>query len=322
MIKKRILYLAFAGALLLAISACSSFTGRNLEPLDSPSRFAYEHVNRSRTVRGTTRGATRRGPITRANVPRPGKRQPPYTPEATQTPTRVIPHSNAHPQGRVITTPDLHDRYYGLTPQAKQPTPDMPGFNNHETTTRSQARNQDNHASQAVPASPAPTPATTSVSEAPPAQPVTAKQELSSHKTNFDSKDEARTTNITRASSSINGHVVQPGETFSYNKTVGPTIERRGYKEGTIYVQGEKKKGFGGGVCQVSTTLSIAADEAGLTITERHDHSLPVSYANEGEEAATSYGGIDFKFKNEKPFPVVIKSSVEGGTITVGIYQG
>jgi len=149
-----------------------------------------------------------------------------------------------------------------------------------------------------------------------------AGPELASHKTEFDAKDDARATNITKASSSINGHVVQPGELFSYNKTVGPTIERRGYKEGTIFVQGEKKKGFGGGVCQVSTTLSIAADEAGMTIIERHDHSLPVSYAKEGEEAATSYGGIDFKFKNEKPHPVVIRSTVEGGTITVRICKG
>jgi len=58
-----------------------------------------------------------------------------------------------------------------------------------------------------------------------------------------------------------------------------------------------------------------------MTIIERHDHSRPVSYAKEGEEAATSYGGIDFKFKNEKPFPVVIKSSVEGGTISVSICE-
>ena len=152
-------------------------------------------------------------------------------------------------------------------------------------------------------------------------QPVATKRELASHKTEFNAKEQARNTNITRASNSINGHVVQPGGTFSYNETVGPTIERRGYKEGTIYVQGEKKKGFGGGVCQVSSTLSVAAEEAGMKIIERHDHSLPVTYAKEGEEAATSYGGIDFKFKNEKPFPVVIRSSVEGGTITVAICE-
>jgi len=144
---------------------------------------------------------------------------------------------------------------------------------------------------------------------------------LGAHTTEFNAKEENRATNITNASNSINGTVVQPGEKFSYNKTVGPTIERRGYKESTIYVDGEKKKGFGGGVCQVSTTLSIAADNAGMTIMERHDHSLPVTYAKEGEEAATSYGVLDFEFKNEKDFAIVIHSTVEGGTITVTISE-
>jgi len=150
---------------------------------------------------------------------------------------------------------------------------------------------------------------------------TTAKRELASHQTTFELSDEGRATNINKASSTINNHVVNSGETFSYNETVGPTIERRGYKEAVIFVEGEKEKGFGGGVCQVSTTLAIAADNAGMTITERHDHSRPVSYAQEGDEAATSYGGIDFKFKNEKPHPVIIHSKVEGGTITVTISE-
>jgi len=144
---------------------------------------------------------------------------------------------------------------------------------------------------------------------------------LGTHTTEFNADEKNRVTNITNASNSINGHVVQSGETFSYNQTVGPTIERRGYKKGIIYVDGEKKEGFGGGVCQVSTTLSVAAENAGMKITERHDHSRPVSYAEEGDEAATSYGGLDFKFVNEKPFPVVINSTVHGGMISVDIRE-
>ncbi|MCL2360229.1 MAG: VanW family protein [Defluviitaleaceae bacterium] len=150
---------------------------------------------------------------------------------------------------------------------------------------------------------------------------TTGGRVLGTHTTEFNEKEENRVNNITRASNSINGHVIQSGETFSYNQTIGPTIERRGYKKGIIFVDGEKKEGVGGGVCQVSTTLSIAAEEAGMTITERHDHSRPVSYAEEGDEAATSYGVIDFKFKNEKPFPVVINSTVQGGMISVDIRE-
>jgi len=144
-------------------------------------------------------------------------------------------------------------------------------------------------------------------------------RELASHETEFDAKDKNRSNNISRAAETINGTVIQPGETFSYNKTVGPTNEQRGYKKSTIFIEGEKTEGVGGGVCQVSTTLFNAAENAGLTILERHDHSRPVTYAESGEEAATSYGGIDMKFKNDKPYPIVINSYVIDGKIKVTI---
>jgi len=167
--------------------------------------------------------------------------------------------------------------------------------------------------SQAVPVSPtqAPQPTTSTAPQ--------QSSELSSHETKFSTKEEGRSTNIARAAESINGKVIQPGEVFSFNETVGPTIERRGYKESTVYMQGKKAKGVGGGVCQVSTTLHQAAEEAGMTILERHDHSLPVGYAKSGEEAATSYGVLDFKFQNDKPHPVKIVSDVQDGKINVTI---
>ena len=149
---------------------------------------------------------------------------------------------------------------------------------------------------------------------------VSQKSQLSAeHKTEFNSKEKNRANNIKRASDAIDGHIVQPGEVFSYNETVGPTIERRGYKKGIIFVDGKKSEGVGGGVCQVSTTLYNAVDELDLEIIERHDHSRPVTYAKKGDEAATSFGVIDFKFKNNKEYPLVINSSVNGGTISVKI---
>ena len=173
----------------------------------------------------------------------------------------------------------------------------------------------------ATPATPTSNPPPVVMAVPPESRPTTMGKALGTHTTEFNADEKNRVTNITNASNSINGHVVQSGETFSYNQTVGPTIERRGYKKGIIYVDGEKKEGFGGGVCQVSTTLSVAAENAGMKITERHDHSRPVSYAEEGDEAATSYGGLDFKFVNEKPFPVVINSTVHGGMISVDIRE-
>jgi len=162
-------------------------------------------------------------------------------------------------------------------------------------------------------ARPAPTPMAEPVPKAP--------RELATHETEFNAKEKNRSNNITRAAAAIDGHIVQPGEVFSYNETVGPTNEKRGYKKGIIFIKGEKAEGVGGGVCQVSTTLYNATANAGLTILERHDHSRPVTYAEEGDEAATSFGGIDFKFKNEKPFPIRINASVKEGTISVTISE-
>ena len=131
--------------------------------------------------------------------------------------------------------------------------------------------------------------------------------------------DEGRDVNIKLASDSINQSVVQPGEEFSFNKAVGPTTEKNGYQLSMIYVSGKKDEGYGGGVCQVSSTLYNAAANAGMTITERHDHSLPVTYVEAGKEAATSYGVKDFKFVNELSYPVVIHSHVADGKINVSI---
>jgi len=132
-------------------------------------------------------------------------------------------------------------------------------------------------------------------------------------------EDEGRDTNIRLASESINQSIVQAGEEFSFNKAVGPTTEKNGFELAMIYVNGEKDEGYGGGVCQVSSTLFNAAESAGMTIVERHDHSLPVTYVEAGKEAATSYGVKDFRFINELDYPVMIESHVSDGEITVSI---
>jgi len=148
-----------------------------------------------------------------------------------------------------------------------------------------------------------------------------ATQNYGIYSTTFDEKDEARRVNITQAAKSINGTVVQPGQEFSFNQTVGPTIKRRGYMAGKIFVNGKTKLGEGGGVCQVSSTLFCAATLMGLKTTERHPHSKPVNYVPKGYDAATSYGVIDYKFVNNFHFPVIIEAAVEGNTLTVLVRQ-
>ncbi len=106
-----------------------------------------------------------------------------------------------------------------------------------------------------------------------------------------------RVSNIALACSSISGYVFYPNEEFSFNKTVGKRSNERGYKDAPILFHGEKSYGVGGGVCQVSSTLYMAAVNSGLEITERHPHSESVSYAP-GTDATVVYGEKDLKFKN------------------------
>ena len=78
---------------------------------------------------------------------------------------------------------------------------------------------------------------------------------------------------------------------------------------------------MGGGVCQLSTTMFNAVEECGLEVTERHTHSSEVTYVPEGEDAAVSYGSIDFKFKNTRQYPIMLKVYVESNTLVVKILE-
>jgi len=123
-----------------------------------------------------------------------------------------------------------------------------------------------------------------------------------------------RNDNIALAFSKINGLVLENGDRFSFNKVVGKRSEENGYKPALGYVSGELVEVVGGGVCQVSTSLYSAALCAGLTITERKPHSMPVSYIELGQDATVNDmrgHTIDLKFKNETGFPVYITAAIE-----------
>ena len=129
-----------------------------------------------------------------------------------------------------------------------------------------------------------------------------------------------RTTNLRIAASKIDGKVIAPGATFSFNGTVGPRTASRGYKEAAIYSDGTVTNGVGGGICQVVTTLYNAAIEANMEITERRNHSFMPTYVDPGYDATVVYGSQDFKFKNTRDYPVRIVADVSGGYCTVKIY--
>lgn len=122
--------------------------------------------------------------------------------------------------------------------------------------------------------------------------------------------------NMSRALQSFNGLVVQPGQTISFFGVAGPCGRAQGYVAGGV-VGGV---GYGGGICQASTTLYGATLRAGLTIVERRNHSVASTYVPLGQDAMVNYGTSDFKFRNDYNFPVTLKTWTSGRDIHVAIY--
>lgn len=130
-----------------------------------------------------------------------------------------------------------------------------------------------------------------------------------------------RTNNLRIACKAINGTVVYPGETFSFNKTVGRRTTAKGYKEAPIFANStEVVPGVGGGVCQVASTMFNTALKANVTIVERHQHSQRVHYGTLGRDAAIYWGSEDFKWKNNTNYPIKIKMWATDGRIHCEFY--
>ena len=132
---------------------------------------------------------------------------------------------------------------------------------------------------------------------------------------------ENRVSNIKKACESVSGSAVYPELEFSFNKTTGPRNRENGYKNAPVIVEGEKSYGIGGGVCQVSTTIYMAALKANLAITEHHNHSEAVMYAPDGNDATVVYGAKDFKFKNNTNNTLYIYVWVEKDRVVSKIVQ-
>ena len=143
---------------------------------------------------------------------------------------------------------------------------------------------------------------------------------LSSYSTRYNARDRDRTTNLILAAKKINGTVLMPGETFSYNQVVGARTIAAGYKEAPIYVQGQVVDGLGGGICQITSTLYNAVVYANLDIVERSNHQFVPSYVTASRDATVVYGSIDFKFKNNRDYPIKLICSVANGVATFQIF--
>lgn len=143
---------------------------------------------------------------------------------------------------------------------------------------------------------------------------------LGTYSTTFSTRNVNRSTNIRLATQKINGTVIMPGETFSYNQVVGKRTAAAGFKSAAVYSGGEVTTGIGGGICQVSSTLYNSVLLANLEIVERYNHGFNTGYVPVGRDATVSWGGPDFKFKNTRNYPVKIIATVSGGTISVQVF--
>ncbi|WP_226674058.1 VanW family protein [Rossellomorea aquimaris] len=146
-------------------------------------------------------------------------------------------------------------------------------------------------------------------------------QKIGQYVTYFNIHNEERTENITLATEKINNTVVFPGEVFSFNGVVGKRTKEKGYKKAPVIVKGELSEDIGGGICQVSSTLYNAVDQAGVAILERYHHSKRVPYVPKGRDATVSWYGPDFTFKNAYNQPLLIRAKIIGGQVIITVHS-
>lgn len=152
-------------------------------------------------------------------------------------------------------------------------------------------------------------------------EPAKQEIELASFSTKIHNKEPERQNNISITCSKLNDVIIKNGSVFSFCNTIGPATSAKGYQEADIFDKdGNKKKGLGGGNCQVSTTLYNAVlSVQGLVVTERHEHSNKVPYIKSGKDAAVAYGSYDLKFKNNTGFDIKIKATATSNNVTIAL---
>ena len=143
---------------------------------------------------------------------------------------------------------------------------------------------------------------------------------ISNYSSQYQNTGDGRVRNMEIAAETVNGTLVMPGEEFSYNALIGDTTPDKGYEKANTYVGNEIVPDYGGGICQVSTTLYRAVMRANIRSTERMNHSMIVSYSEPGLDATVANGYIDYKFVNTYDFPIYIEGYVGGGVVSFSIY--
>lgn len=137
------------------------------------------------------------------------------------------------------------------------------------------------------------------------------KNLIASSNTTFNPNQTNRSSNIRLASGYVNGIILMPNEEFSFNEIVGERTAEKGFLPADIFVGNSIAQGYGGGICQVSSTICIAVKQTSMKIIEQNPHSQRVSYTTIDNEAMINYGTSDFRFINTHSFPIIIEISFE-----------
>lgn len=146
------------------------------------------------------------------------------------------------------------------------------------------------------------------------------KDLLGSYHTSYGTSGAGRSQNVANGTSKINGSVIYPGEEFSVYEAVSPFEASNGYELAGSYENGTTVETYGGGICQVSTTLYNAVIRAELDVTERFNHSMIVTYVDPSADAAIAGTYKDLKFKNNTDAPIYIEGYTAGKVVYFNIF--
>lgn len=151
---------------------------------------------------------------------------------------------------------------------------------------------------------------------------ITSIENITSFYTKIYDTSNGRMNNLRLAADKLSNIRVKSGEVFSFNDSIGPYNKENGYEKGKIFdSKGNVLEEYGGGICQISSTLYNAVLNLNLEIIERNDHSKKVQYIEPGKDAAISYGHLDFKFRNTLNYDIIIQCKVENNKVIVDIQK-
>lgn len=146
------------------------------------------------------------------------------------------------------------------------------------------------------------------------------KERISTYTTTYEASNRPRVNNIHKLGGALDGTLVAPGAVFSFNGAVGERTAAKGYTEAPAIVNGKLVPQLGGGICQVGTTIFNTVFESGLPVVQRQNHSFYISHYPKGRDATVSWGGPDFKFRNDTDGWVLISVSYSSSSITISLY--